>query len=51
MFEVFLNYNQFVTIQNNPLIYNRDLESYFLVTDISDFERDELTKLKTIKYG
>lgn len=50
-FEVFLNYNQFVTIQNNPLIYNRDLESYFLVTDISDFERDELTKLKTIKYG
>lgn len=50
-FEVFLNYETFVKLQNNPLIFNRDLESYFLVTNIEEFNDEGFSKIQTVKYG
>lgn len=49
--EVLLNKNLFNRLQEIPLIYDRDLQSYFLITEIKNFEEDRLSKLIGVRYG
>jgi len=48
--QVLLNYNDFRTISNKPIVYIADQKSYFLVTEISGWEEAELTNIKMIKF-
>lgn len=50
-FSAFINNLDFRTLQRNPLIYVDFLQSIFLVTEISGFERGKKCKLKCIKYN
>lgn len=46
-----LNFNDFRKLQDKPIVYFREFESYFLVLKISGFEQGGITKLNVIKYG
>lgn len=48
--KVLLNYNDFRTLSNKPIIYDGNLQSYFLVTEISGWEVGEFTNIKLIKF-
>ena len=50
-FRVFLTNLLFNQIQRSPIIYDKDQESYFLVSSIGKFNREELAELEVVKYG
>ncbi len=50
-FKVFLTNLLFNQIQRTPIIYDKDQESYFLVSSIGKFNREELAELEVVKYG
>ena len=50
-FSCLLDFKDFVDIQKRPLIFNKDQQGIFLVTDIDGYTNEGLTKLKCLKYG
>lgn len=49
--DAILNKNLFNRLQEIPLIYDRDLESYFVISEIKNFEEDRLSRLIAVRYG
>lgn len=49
--DVLLNRIDFNRINKSPIIYIKDLKSYFLVLSISNFEPGKFSSLKVVKYG
>ena len=50
-FDVFLTNLLFNQLQTTPIIYDKDQESYFLVSSIGKFNRKQLAELEVVKYG
>jgi hypothetical protein len=49
--DVFLTNLTFNQLQRTPIMYDKDQESYFLVSSIGKFNREELSELEVVKYG
>lgn len=49
--DVFLTNLTFNKLQRTPIMYDKDQESYFLVSSIGKFNREELTEIEVVKYG
>ena len=49
--EVLLNKDLFNRLQEKPIIYDKETESYYLITEITSFEQDKLSDLIGVRYG